>query len=208
MSISLFKKTLLSTAIISTFAHSSYALDADDSIKKLYVGFEYGASTLLSSKFTIDDIKVKVKGSGVMGVRLGYQFYPNIFLDLSYSKRPSYKMSASLDKNLPAGVKLAWGSANIKYTSYILSLKYAMPNDTIYTPYFGIGAGIAKIAVGGKINVDIPPIAIAPGTIVSFKGHSGKVVKSTKTTPAVEYRLVLMLNSMIQFPFIRIAKLK
>jgi hypothetical protein len=31
-----------------------------------------------------------------------------------------------------------------------------------------------------KINVDIPPVAIAPGMIVSFKGASGRVLKSTK----------------------------
>ncbi|MGV2433084.1 MAG UNVERIFIED_CONTAM: hypothetical protein LVQ98_07420 [Rickettsiaceae bacterium] len=32
-----------------------------------------------------------------------------------------------------------------------------------------------------KVNVDIPPVAIAPGMIVSFKGASGRVLKSTKT---------------------------
>jgi hypothetical protein len=77
MSISLIQKTLLSTAIISAFANYSYALEAEEEqIKKFYVGFEYGGSIPLMSKFTIDDIKVKVKGSGVAGCKIGLSILP------------------------------------------------------------------------------------------------------------------------------------
>lgn len=59
-----------------------------------------------------------------------------------------------------------------------------MPERNKITPYVGAGLGIAKLGVRkqDKVYVDIPAI---PGVIPAFKGHSGRVMAGTKTTPAV-----------------------
>lgn len=84
-------------------------VNADES-RKFYIGAEYGGFMPLSKKFKIDDMQVKARGGlGTRGVRLGYQFYPDFYLDFSWNKRDNLKLSSSLDVGLPAGLKLAWG---------------------------------------------------------------------------------------------------
>lgn len=174
------KKTAILIALLSTtqFANA-------DSKRKFYIGAEYGGFMPLSKKFKIDDMNVRARGGlGTIGARLGYQFYPDMYIDLSWTKRENLKLSSSLDTGLPPGVKFAWGSAKLKYESYIVSIKYAMPLESKITPYIGAGIGVAKLGVRkqDKVYVDIPAI---PGVVPAFKGHSGRVIASTKITPAV-----------------------
>jgi|GEM_PF-4967357 len=176
------KKYVLKAALAAINAHAS---EVD---KKFYIAGEYGAFRPLSKKFKIDDVKVKAQtNSGVVGARIGYQFHPDMFLDFSWTRRDNVKMSAALDKGLPPLVKLAWGSAKIKYESYILSVKYMMPKeDSKFTPYLGAGLGIAKIGVRKQdtVSVNIPPFNFN-GITLAHNGPSGRVLKGSKTTPAV-----------------------
>jgi opacity protein-like surface antigen len=168
------KKTALLLAVLSSaqFANA-------ESNRKFYIGLEYGGLIPLSKKFKIDDVNVKASTDRVDGLRLGYQFYPDMFIDFSFSRRHGVQMSATMNEDLPVGVKSAWGTGKFRYDSYILSIKYAMPRDSKITPYVGAGLGVAKVGIKNenKFSVDVPAIG--------FKGESGIVAKSSKITPAV-----------------------
>lgn len=184
-------KVLLSSAILA--GGLSVSATAADK-KGFYIGAEYGASRPMSKKFKIDDFDVDARGGNTYGVRVGYEFYPDMFLDLSYAHRPYVKMSSSLDKGLPAGVTLAWGSTKMRFESYVMSVIYNMPNGTKYTPYVGLGGGVAKVTVRkGDASVKIPVTGVPAQP--SFSGVSGRVLPSTKNVPTI--RLTLGANAEI-----------
>jgi opacity protein-like surface antigen len=186
------KSKILVSSVILASAISTNALAED--MKGFYIAAEYGATRPMSKSFKIDDFKVEARGGKTYGARVGYQFHSDMFVDFSYANRPYIKMSSSLDKGLPPGVTLAWGSTKMKLESYILSVIYNMPNGTRYTPYVGLGAGIAKITVRkGDASVSIPVTGVPAQP--SFSGVSGRVLKSSKLVPSV--RLTLGANAAI-----------
>lgn len=175
MNKSLINKTTLLLALLGTCASAN----ADNS-RKFYIGAEYGGTLPLSKKFKIDDVDVKAETDRVKGIRLGYQFYPDMYLDLSFASRHGIEMKASMDdKHQAIGPYNVSGSAKFRYESYILSLKYAMPRGEKYTPYIAAGLGVAKIGVNKQkdLRVKIPAMG--------FDDYSGIVKKKSKHTPAV-----------------------
>lgn len=179
----MYKNIATKTVIVFSLLSASNMASAS---KDFYIGAEYGTYAPLSKKFKIDNVDVKAAGGSVKGVRIGYQFHPNMFVDFSYNTRSGVKMSAAMDQGLPAGVRLAWGSAKLRYDSYILSVRYAMPNGSKFTPYAGFGVGAAKVGVKhqDKVYVNIPPFVHPVAGPLAFNGHSGTVIKKSKLTPA------------------------
>lgn len=171
----LIKKTSIILALLGASAYAN----AEHS-RKFYIGVEYGATLPLSKKFKIDDVDVKAHTDRVKGFRLGYQFYPDFYLDFSFADRHGIEMKASMDDKDPAyGPYNVSGSAKFTYQSYILSLKYTMPRDQKYTPYLTAGIGVAKIGVNKQRDLKLKLPA------ANFDDYSGIVKKKSKITPAI-----------------------
>lgn len=150
-----FKTLLLSGAVCMLFAANAKA-------EGWYVGADAGVTVPFDSKakFKTSGTKEKVKfDNGFVGdLVLGYKFDNNFRSDLDFGYR-------NIDFNKFAGEK---NSSELNSYAFTLNVYYDFINSSKFTPFVGLGAGLAINDVDGKgILVN------KKSTGVAFQGTAG-----------------------------------
>ncbi len=153
------KITMLSVGILGLQACAHAAEMRSDS-GKIYFGIEGGYSMPLKKHFKEKSGVIgKLHGTEVYEGKVGYMFYPNLAVELSYSFRPRYKLRTIYPDTSPYTNMTA--QTKVASHAVMLSLVYFAQTETKFQPYFLAGVGYAHVTPKRSIIYgDIPAFAI------------------------------------------------
>lgn len=138
-----------------------------DATHNLHIGIEGGLSIPMQNDFETKKMKIlgqdkKIKGhlnqSKMFGALVGYEFYPGMYAELSYQRKPFYKSRVTtpeleypafnINGLIPvAAGKIKSGKADFKLSSdlYMLGVVYDLTKVGNFTPYLGVELGTARV---------------------------------------------------------------
>lgn len=147
------KKSILTLMLLSTttvYAVDNSAQNNDDANypTRFYFGFEGGISKPLAKSFKDETTKAKVtlKQSKLYSAMIGYEFAPGMYVDLSASLQPTFKMGVHLPTNAATGKSWGNGFTKASARTYMLNISYdLMEIGYGFKPYIIFGAGIGEV---------------------------------------------------------------
>ncbi len=152
--------------------------DSDADGRFFYIGLDGGLSMPLRNHFRQlnkalgKSVKVNMKRTKKYTAKIGYSFYPQMFLEFAYTHQPRYKLSYLLPVPLnSSGSKIlpTPGRTNVKVQLHMLSLIYNFEPINKWTPFVMIGGGMAKVKVKESLTCK-------PGTDhLVFRVHKKKM---------------------------------
>lgn|GEM_PF-3013183 len=138
-------KSLSVLGVCTLLSTSSFASDETSSAGKFFIGGSAGLSTPLKSSFTHKETKAKfgVSHSPLFSGEVGYHITDDISVSISTDFKVKYGIKFVLPKD--AGGESVKSKADNQ--SFMINFNYDMADIGGFTPFFSVGAGIARFKV-------------------------------------------------------------
>jgi opacity protein-like surface antigen len=143
-----FKRYLLLIGIISTtLSYNVFAKDVQENWKSsFYIGPQIGISNPIIKKISEGIIDVSLKNSQTVGGRIGYEFYPNMKLELSAVHQAKFEVNYEVPNN-PLTSDLG-DKTKVSGNMLALNLLYDLSENFCgVKPYVMLGFGVANILI-------------------------------------------------------------
>lgn len=140
---------------------------ADD--RYFYIGSELGLAEPVVKSFIYKDdfgrkTRMRLKQSKMFGGRVGYSFYPNMMIEVSYTHQPKYRLAYILPEvSTPVGFTIPETSGQTRVSSDVVTLNwiYEMEEQLAgIKPYMIVGAGVSKVSIKPTISHWKTPVPI------------------------------------------------
>lgn len=156
------KANLLMAAAVAVMGFAGAAQANDDWRSGLYIK---GAAAVTSAdnqhyKDATTNVHVDLKSGYAVSGAVGYQFHPALRGEIEVTHRNNNVKSMTVN-----GVKQAAQTGHSASTAYMGNVYYDFDTGTDYTPYVGVGLGVAH--TNNKNNTVLGPVA-AKGTDLVF----------------------------------------
>lgn len=215
-------KNIALVSILSSLAVATNALAVETKLedqKNYYFQLNTGTSfgTLPRGEFTSS---TKHSTTPLLGAELGYKFDENFRAGFDLSYRPNYTLKDTTIENVPTSEE-GWISNRTTYSSYqvksltaMANVYYDIPTTSDLTPYFTLGAGIARNTVKETENSTTASsynddgISLSSSSPVASKLSTSKSSFAYKMGLGVKYAINQDFDLDLRYQYVNLGKIR